>query len=204
MSDVIIGFDIDEPLAPFQEYFLPFLNRGLGTNYAFEDIKHFELERNFKELKNSQESIDYIFRFYRTQEFAEMPHVNGSHEGTLELISMGYDLVAITSRPKKIGDNGNELDMEKLTGDWLKRNFSSIFSDVKFARDFMGCHGEKKVDICRRLDVQIFVEDNYDYAKDCALAGIRTLLYDHPWNRNKEMLPNLERVHSWEEILKKI
>ncbi len=199
MAELIIGLDIDEVLAPFTAHFLIHYNLQNNTNFIREDIKQFELERTLG--GTLQNMIDMIFGFYKTLEFIQMPAVAGSQNGTKILREQGFKLEAITSRPEKI----DGLDLRELTLSWLELRFPSTLSEIHFTSEFVtNGHRVTKAEVCKKLGVQLFVEDRYGYAKGCALSGIRTFLYDSPWNRNKEMLENMERVHSWDEILTKV
>ncbi len=56
-----------------------------------------------------------------------------------------------------------------------------------------------KSSICRRIKADIFIDDALHNVEDVAQAGIRTLLFDQPWNR-VEIPPGIIRVRSWAEI----
>ena len=45
------------------------------------------------------------------------------------------------------------------------------------------------------------VEDNADYALDCAKNGVRTFLLAKPWNQEYEAHKNITKVKNWEEIV---
>jgi len=126
MTKLLVGLDIDEILAPFTEYFLPFYNSRNNTTFSSDDIHYFELERNFG--GTGQEIISAIFDFYKTREFLEMPPVKDSQYGTNELKKRGYELIAITSRPEKI----EGLDLKELTLNWLEHYFPSALSETHF------------------------------------------------------------------------
>ncbi|HUC01922.1 MAG TPA: hypothetical protein VMA75_03380 [Candidatus Paceibacterota bacterium] len=49
----------------------------------------------------------------------------------------------------------------------------------------------------------IMIEDHMTNATVCAEAGIKVFLFDQPWNQG-ELPPGIERVHSWDEIVKKL
>jgi uncharacterized HAD superfamily protein len=57
--------------------------------------------------------------------------------------------------------------------------------------------------MCKELGIQVMIDDHMSVAKDCAEAGIRVLLFDQPWNQG-ELPMGAERVHSWDEIVKKL
>ncbi len=54
------------------------------------------------------------------------------------------------------------------------------------------------------MGIKIMIEDNPEYALDCAKNGIKTFLLDKPWNKNYSQHENLIKVKSWEEIVKSL
>ncbi len=48
------------------------------------------------------------------------------------------------------------------------------------------------------------LEDNKDYAFNCAENGIRVILFDRSWNKDCKINKNIIRIKSWEEALEKI
>ena len=60
--------------------------------------------------------------------------------------------------------------------------------------------------LCRGVGAQILIDDNPDYAVDCAENGIEVLLFDldnsYPWSKTQggPEHPLITRVHSWQEV----
>ena len=46
------------------------------------------------------------------------------------------------------------------------------------------------------------IEDNADYALDCAKKGIKTFLLDKPWNHDYVKHKNIRKVSDWNELIK--
>ena len=61
----------------------------------------------------------------------------------------------------------------------------------------------KKHQVATHFDV--FVEDSLEEALSLTQRGAEILLYHHPWNSQTLNVKNIiKRVHSWDEILKKV
>ena len=60
-----------------------------------------------------------------------------------------------------------------------------------------------KVDIVKKLDLDIFIEDRFSTAVDVAEnTSCKVFLFDQPWNRRDHH--GLTRVYSWQDIYNKL
>jgi 5'(3')-deoxyribonucleotidase len=58
-----------------------------------------------------------------------------------------------------------------------------------------------KGEICKKFGVNIFVDDAPMHIEKVAPHVEQAFLMDAPWNQNYVLTaPNIQRVHSWEEI----
>ena len=113
----------------------------------------------------------------------ELDVVPGAIEA-LTALKQRYRVILVTSR--------HPLLIEK-TKDWLR--LKSVPHDLLlFEKD------KHQTD----HDFDFFVEDNADSALSLAEAGIRTFLFDYPWNRNIVAHPNITRVSGWSEVLSEL
>ena len=58
---------------------------------------------------------------------------------------------------------------------------------------------EYKSRLAEELGLDVFCEDDVVIAKTLAAAGIRVLLFDHPWNRDVSH-ERITRVVGWSEV----
>ena len=107
-------------------------------------------------------------------------------------LSENNNLYVITARPKEIADT---------TIRTISQHFPDIFLEVLFSNDFFnGSGSKKKSEVCKQFDVELLIEDNRDYALDCAKNGIKVLLLDKPWNKNYFSHTNIIKVNDWYNI----
>lgn len=115
----------------------------------------------------------------------------------------GFNLVVVTSR---------QLIIEQITREWLDRNFpKDTFSTIAFGNHY-GKQGVEtsKMELCRKLNARVLIDDSLDYVKEVAAAGMQALLFDldasYPWNRSEDLPDGVTRVTGWDmavgEILK--
>jgi len=139
-----------------------------------------------------EETIKRVSKFYHSSAHIETKPVAGAVEAVHEL-SLENSIVIITSRPESVS-------AETLS--WLNKHFPNLKGSIYFARHFF--HGEGRVtkgEICKELEMDIFVDDFPHHVEDVARVVRQVLLFDTPWNRNHTALPqNARRVHSWNEI----
>jgi len=183
-----VAIDMDDVLVLFQPSLVRFLNQKYKTGLRVEDIVDYQLGRIWGVTE--EELVESIFEFYRTDLFQDMPPMPGS-EKVIPLISQEHSLYVITSRPEW---------MKQQTYDWIGTHFPGMFSDVILTSQCtLQEKGEKKSDVCQRLGATVMIEDCLDYALDCHLKGIRTIILDMPWNQGA--LPkDMPRVYSWHQI----
>lgn len=201
-----IGTDLDECLAEFVYSFLNWHNDKYKTNFDREDIKSFNLWETIGGTR--EDAINKVYDFYKTKYFKELPVTFGSQH-VLRTLSRKNDIFLISSRPYCVRDE---------TRKWLDQHFNDIFDDViltdewarysfaTFFKRFIKLFGDgsTKANICKKLCLDFYVEDNLDYARDCARNGTKVFLLDRPWNRGGELLYGIDRVYNWNEIFEKI
>jgi uncharacterized HAD superfamily protein len=186
-----IGIDLDEVIADTISGILLFHNEKYGTRFTKRDF----LSYRFWEIWGGtrEEAIKKMYDFFETDRFADVVPIPGSLEAIAALKKEGHKIFLITGRQNHI--------IEK-TEQWIKKYFPDVFDGLYFANSYnLTSKGRKKSEICAELGIKIMIEDDIDHAMDCAGKGILVLLFDQPWNQ-RELPPNVERVFSWEDILK--
>ena len=84
----------------------------------------------------------------------------------------------------------------------MKRHFPYIPEENIFFVSHMSDHPLSKADICREHGATLLFDDNMRNARECLDAGIATILFERPWNRDDPFEhPLLYRVTGWEAII---
>jgi len=187
-----IGIDIDEVVVEFVNPYLKIYNQKYNRKKRFEDINNFDLWIPLGITK--EDAFEITYKFYDSEDFDNIPFVNGAREG-IKRLTKDNELFFITSRPLKI---------KEKTEQFFRKNFPELNYEIIFSGDIWGSQEKKKPVICKRLCIENIIEDNINYAFDCAKSGIITYLLNKPWNQNGNLPKNIIRVKSWNEILERL
>lgn len=187
-----IGIDIDEVLAVLIPELTDFYNKRHGKNLRHVDQYTYRLE----EFWNCEWEVanQVVLDFYDSKYFDQLKVVSGA-KSAIKKLSKNYDLFAITSRPDFVGTR---------TRKWFDRNFPNLFKEIYFTNQHIpdGANKKLKSQVCIELGVNTMIDDNFDYALDCANNGIPVLMVDAPWNQGVILPENITRVKGWKEITK--
>lgn len=185
-----IGLDMDEVIVEFVKSFLDYYNGLKKTDFKYSQWTSYNFWEIFGGTK--EEAIALVDRFHHSDNFDKMNLVEGCREG-IEELARTNELCIITARPIKFREKTNFF---------MKQYFSDFPMKIFYSNDFHDQHNFGKSDICAQQGVDIFVEDNLNYALSCSQKGIRTILFDKPWNQYNEN--GLIRLKNWGEIVNKI
>lgn len=188
---MIIGIDFDDVLADTIGQLILFHNETYGTELT---RKQFHSPRWWEVWGGTRDqSVNKFFEFKKSPYFKDVKPLEYAIDAIDEL-SNNHTLVVITSR---------QVEFVKETNEWINEHFPNKFKDIfltNHAHWALSGTSTTKLAICKQENVDILIEDNLDYAEECAEENIQVLLLDTPWNQGT--LPdNVYRVHSWKEIL---
>jgi uncharacterized HAD superfamily protein len=187
----VLAVDIDEVLCPFADRLFAAYNQSRGTSLSSQDMRRYHY--------NDAMMIEYV----EAQRFVDAFHTQPERHGApipgavqaLEQLSQEYDIVIVTSRPPR---------HVEYTSAWLRRYFGGLITAVYFANYWQeDLPKSSKADLCRRLGVDVLVDDHLDYVSECAGVGIRCLLFgDYSWNRAVALPAGVRRVRDWNAAVK--
>lgn len=191
-----IAFDLDEVLANTFEEVLGLHKKKWYLNHLqFEDL----IDHEWRKLNNAW--IDKQTRYKIWHEFMasnlmeNIPPAKWSLEVINALSKKWFELHIITARPNHV---------KKNTNTWIKRNFQNQFEELHFATTPDNIH-TPKFEICKKLWINLIIEDNMDYAVELADNNIKVIILEKPWNKHRtEKHKNIIRVKNWHEIIKNI
>jgi uncharacterized protein len=192
-----IGIDLDETISDSIVGIMNLHNKQYGTSLRREDFDSYVFTDILGVSK--EEARKRVDEFFSVRHVKAIPPIEGSLEAINLLKSKGHELYIITGR-------GRAREDVLHTEAWLEEHFPQIFAGVHYA-NVLGPDGTLKTrtksEIAKSLRVELMIDDVLDFARDCGEAGIKTFLFDRPWNQS-ELPPNVARVFSWEEIAEKI
>ncbi|MEK6926567.1 MAG: hypothetical protein AABW50_04790 [Nanoarchaeota archaeon] len=193
-----IAIDVDGVLADTMPVLNDYYNQRFETNFKLEDYKCYDLEKTWKCKK--EESVKIFDDFCNSSYFLEIQPVEYAQE-SIDMLALRHDLIAVTSRSEFIHDK-----TERFVKDYFGRRIDKIISTGKY--DSLAVNSTK-LSACSSERVDLLLENCLEIAVDSARNGIKTFLFNYPWNQlngdYKEKLPNnFLRVRNWENAVRKI
>lgn len=186
-----IAFDLDDVLADTTNAVLKFHNDTYGTALIRDDFIHYDWSHVFKCTR--EETYQKFLKFIESAYYDALPPIGGAIDFIRQLQGQ-HELVVITSRQR---------ELEERTHQWIRRHFPDVFAAVyvtnhpHWARTGVP---KTKRQVCDEIQVDVLIEDNLDYAKECVTETRRIFLLNAPWNQGEAPL-HVHRVGDWPEIL---
>lgn len=172
----LLGVDIDNVVSLTDLALRQSMKDLFGISLSQEQIVCYDYSKCGLTLEQERKVLE-VFRDITCKELDVVP---GAIEA-LTALKGKYHIILVTSRHPELIDKTKEwLKLKKIPHDKL------IFETDKHQTDH---------------EFDFFVEDNEDSALALAEAGIRTLLFDYPWNRGIPPHDNIKRVSGWHDVL---
>lgn len=184
----VIGVDLDEVLSETVDGVLKFHGYQInGKPATRDDITNYYIFNIEKYGLSKEEGIRYFRAFLdEAQRSEDILPVKGAKEGLEKLRREGWKIIIVTARREEIKD---------FTILRLNDYFQGLRDEIVFANHFSE-HEKNKSELCKEHGIEIMIEDNAEYAKELADAGIHVYLLEKPWNRSYSngMNPNITKV----------
>lgn len=175
-----IGVDIDGVISDSYPVWLQELNLHYGKNITV--VTDYEMHLVFD--VPSDDMNDFFVG--NVERLLMMPKpVSGAKEGIETLLREGHEVIYVTARTPEQKD---------ITMRWLTMNEIPhehvLFSGFK-----------SKVDLIKKWEIEVFIEDYQVNAKAIAESGVPVLLLSASYNIEKQLSMGITRCQSWNEII---
>src|SRR3989338_4292489 len=111
-------------------------------------------------------------------------------QAVVPFLAADFHLHAVTARPS---------NLQQITQQWIETHFPNAFRGLHMGNLYGPPEMRRtKAQMCADLGIGTLIEDNVEYANNCAEHGIRVLLLDHPWNRDLPESDFITRITSWQ------
>jgi len=171
----------------------------LDWAYAFDVWMY---EHGYKRIDNTQHYYSQSIRYGITEDESYRQIKKFNESGCVGFIPAFKDSVEYVTKLNKLGwrfDVISCLDKDKYAQNLRRKNLVHLFGDVF---DFIDCsldHTQGKesylIDKYHKKGYY-WIEDSISNAKSGEKAGLKSILMDHPYNKNWDG----PRVMSWKEI----
>ena len=180
-----LGVDIDGVIADFATPYVAYHNERYGTNYSLNDIYAHDLWVVFNlPLEEFIADIRRFFgsnHFYQIQPFPEVVPIVRS-------LAQEHQLCVVTSR---------FFEFLERTRSFIGHYFDGCFQAIHctYSTDNSTYqHGTGKGDLCKRLGVDLLVDDCVANVHDAVQHGVQAVLVERPWNVRESLPALVERV----------
>lgn len=175
-----IGVDIDDTITNTYETLLTIISMKYGLNHK----KLISMNLSYEEIFNKLEN----FNTYKNDLFVIMAKSVTLKENVVDTLKKlkkeGNNIIFITAR------NSEEYgDPYKLCLEFLEKNnipYDKLFVDIY-----------DKGSLCKKENIDIFIDDNVRNCNSVKDAGIRTVQFDNSFTPK---VKNVEHVSSWNEF----
>ncbi len=196
-----IGIDIDDTMVEFARKFVEFHNEKYGTNVAYEDLHTYYFMEPFN--ISVQTAVDRVFEFFNSNYAKNIKPIEGVSDGISWLKQSGHNLFVITSRPDCF---------ESISIKWFDGNieggskaFDSIHHVASCDQDsekYLKVDHRSKESVIKDLSLDVYIDDHHKKLAGISEMGVITILFTRTWNKDKELLPNMYRADSWNDIVR--
>ena len=198
-----IGVDLDDVIAICA---VPYLRR-FAQEYKVElpDEKEigWHLLREMDRNVSAEERDRFRIKLYDGTFFSELDIYEECPIVLERLVQKGHEIYFITARAERRRMVTETWLREKRILDYAKAVHLKPYGDYRpdHPRGRYDAEGsaEYKSRLAEELGLDVFCEDDVVIAKTLAAAGIRVLLFDHPWNRDVSH-ERITRVVGWSEV----
>ena len=119
------------------------------------------------------------------------------------LVQQGHEIFFITARAERRRMVTETWLREKRILDYAKavhlKPMGDFRPDYPRGRYDAESSAKYKARLAQELELDVFCEDDVHISKTLADAGVRVMLFDHPWNRDLEH-ERITRVSGWTEV----
>ncbi len=198
-----IGVDLDDVIAICA---VPYLRR-FAQEYKVElpDDKEigWHLLRDMDKHVSAEERDRFRIKLYDGTFFSQLEIYKESPAVLERLVQRGDEIFFITARAERRRMVTETWLREKRILDYAKavhlKPYGEFRPDQPRGRYDPEGSAAYKMRLALELRLDVFCEDDTTIAQTLADAGVRVLLFDHPWNRDVSH-ERITRVSGWTEV----
>jgi len=188
---MLIAIDLDEVLAETMPGVISFHNQKYGTTLSIDNFHSYKWHEVWGGTK--KEAVEKFFLFTKSVHFKNLKPLKEAMTA-INVLTKTNELIVLSSRQK---------EFEGESKRWIEKYFPNKFKAVYIINHADWAKGGKtmtKKEMCQKLGVEVLIEDNLDYANECASINTTVFLLNYPWNKG-EIVKGVIRVNSWREIV---
>ena len=183
MVKLVLAVDCDDVLLPSTELIVSLYNEKYGTNVQLTGA-HTSKDSEWQASRG--EIAERLYDIQLTEEFAAIKPFADAIE-VCRRLSLTHELHMVTARPGRI---------MHMTLAMLNKHFPDIFTEI----EHIGLDGNKG-EVCRRLQADVLIDDNFSHLETARECGVGGLLWfgEYPW-QNGNSADDVVRCLNWYEV----
>lgn len=186
-----IGIDIDDTTLVLFDTIIKYADKyskeELGTTNRIKDIGLITNHNYLNYLYGWDELTKFnFFEKYYKKVLEELPECPNAVNVINKLKSEGNEIYFISARPKVKGCDVVDVTKKSL----LKHNINY---------DFLICEVSNKLEVSKKYNIDVFIDDSYEVCKALLNSGIKAYLKTTPTNKNIKD-DEIIRVDDWLEF----
>ncbi len=144
--------------------------------------------------------IDRIAKHTMSEEFAQTPPTEESIQA-IHHLAQYHELHIVTGRPQSI-EGATLATIDK----YFKGCFKTVEHTNMYTPSTLDLVRRAKGDVCKDLQVDIFIDDHVGHCRSVQEAGISEIIVfgDYDWNRHESLGPGMIRCVDWSAVLKEV
>jgi uncharacterized HAD superfamily protein len=179
MVSKILGIDFDDTL--------------VATGAAFRQYHTEQYGCSNDLFRGTEEGLRRGYEFINSYRHILIPAIEGAIE-TIEKLRRKCTLVIVTVR---------DTSLQKPTLLLMEKHFRDTFKDIHFLHTQKINTFGTKGDVCKKYNIEEFVDDSLEHAEAVYNAGKTSFLFGTPINL-REKTAGIIRISNWKEILEYI
>lgn len=191
----IIAIDIDDTIVASREGIINIANKMANANLGSEDYdvpgEYWSYYTKIWEQHGLNNLVPEEVYAELHQMQSSVPLLPGA-EFAIKLLEDNFDIVLITAWDPK---------WEKLTSEWLKKEFGDFAPRLYFSEAHLGKDGAKtKGQICKDLGALWLIDDNAEHCRSVIEEGLTAILFgEYGWHI--EIPQGVVRCKDWQAVL---
>lgn len=198
-----IGVDLDDVIAICAVPYLRRFAQEFKVELPDEKEIGWHLLREMDAHVSAEERDRFRIKLYDGTFFTQLEMYQDCPVVLERLVQKGHEIFFITARAERRRMVTETWLREKRILDYAKavhlKPYGEFRPDVPRGRYDAEGSAQYKTRLAQELGLDVFCEDDVIISQSLADAGVRVLLFDHPWNRDVAH-ERIMRVGGWSEV----
>ena len=198
-----IGVDLDDVIAICAVPYLRRFAQEFKVELPDEKEIGWHLLREMDAHVSAEERDRFRIKLYDGTFFTQLEMYQDCPVVLERLVQKGHEIFFITARAERRRMVTETWLREKRILDYAKavhlKPYGVLKPDVPRGRYDAEGSAQYKTRLAQELGLDVFCEDDVIISQSLADAGVRVLLFDHPWNREVAH-ERITRVGGWSEV----